>query len=213
MQISFQTHHIPPWIRLSHKVLPCFQGCDGRPFAWTISSNHWCLGSTSFHPKGHPWPPPHTHTHQWPMCWGPGHCSDLPQSTLGYLKFQGARSGVDICWALRIPNSRCFAVSMSNHYHPFDDIKFEWSWISSIWCDFLKKGKYHHMNISVEKHMRVMVSRVVLRFQKLYSDQQAHRYEACPGSIWPSTWIIETFIEEDTRNTVHKTVMPQSPSK
>ena len=48
-------------------------------------------------------------------------------------------------------------------------------------------------------------------------------FNTCPGSSQPKRpvqkvsshvlWEIETFIEEDTRNTVHRTMMPQSPSK
>ena len=33
-------------------------------------------------------------------------------------------------------------------------------------------------------------------------------YEVCPQSIQPCNMKIEIFIEQDTRNTVHRTMMP-----
>ena len=38
-------------------------------------------------------------------------------------------------------------------------------------------------------------------------------YEVCPESIRPCTMKNRDFIEEDTGNIVHRTMMPQSPSK
>ena len=38
-------------------------------------------------------------------------------------------------------------------------------------------------------------------------------HNICPESSQPYTWKIETFIEQDRRKIVHRTMMPQSPSK
>ena len=40
--------------------------------------------------------------------------------------------------------------------------------------------------------------------------RQPNIYEVCPEGIQPRNMKIETFIEEDTRNTVHRTMTPPS---